>query len=236
MQGVLRLEDTTGKLAPIRLASGQLANLWLFNLFGVPLGFEQDPEDRELMVAESDVVAFCWDVPALLKMSSNEVSWALANYWCVVPGCWCSSPPSSLAALSPKHQHFAQGRRADSAATPCPRVPHARPCPRHRRRSFLLSGVACHYAAYSVGETPRTSNGQPEPDPEAWLAGRAQTVDITDPLRPEELPGKVTFKVCVCVSVCARSLVEKLWRLSCSVLCVPASPPVHPTAAQTHDA
>lgn len=109
LQGVLRLEDSSGKLAPIRLASGQLANLWLFNLFGVTLGFDQDPDERELMIAESDIVAFTWDVPALLKMSSNEISWALAGYWCarmVLEGSTCSwlaevSPcPTRVAALS----------------------------------------------------------------------------------------------------------------------------------------
>ena len=53
----------------------------LCNLFGVYIGFEQEPDHRCLAFAETDVTLFSWDVPAILHMASGAASVAVPAYW-----------------------------------------------------------------------------------------------------------------------------------------------------------
>uniref|UniRef100_A0A383W0F0 Cyclic nucleotide-binding domain-containing protein n=1 Tax=Tetradesmus obliquus TaxID=3088 RepID=A0A383W0F0_TETOB len=80
-------KDTNSPTSPynqqpvIAIPSGTLANLYLFNLFGICIGFEKDADDKALLLAATDVTLFSWDVTALLKISSGEVSIALPAYF-----------------------------------------------------------------------------------------------------------------------------------------------------------
>lgn len=44
----------------IAIPSGTLANLYLFNLFGICIGFEKDADDKPLLLAATDVTLFSW--------------------------------------------------------------------------------------------------------------------------------------------------------------------------------
>jgi hypothetical protein len=83
-------------------------------------------------------------------------------------------------------------------------VPHALDGCTSRPSPLRHAPATCRQ---SLDSSPFSSSGQPEPDPDAWLAGAAQTADITQPLQPEE-QDSITFKVCVCVCVCLQGAKE----------------------------
>lgn len=58
-----------------------LSRRYVLNLFGIFIGFESDPDMRDLMFAQTDVTLFSWDVPAVLHMASGAASVAVPAYW-----------------------------------------------------------------------------------------------------------------------------------------------------------
>jgi hypothetical protein len=59
-QGRLDLISRDSVAPPIPLASGAMANMYLFNLFGIYMGFENDVNDKTLLLAGTDVTLFSW--------------------------------------------------------------------------------------------------------------------------------------------------------------------------------
>ncbi|KAF8062726.1 hypothetical protein HT031_004056 [Scenedesmus sp. PABB004] len=82
-KGVLALDsaENPDPRGPLNIASGQAANLYLLNLLGIYIGFEQDPDTLSLLKAKTDVSVFCWSMDAMLKISCGSASTALPGYF-----------------------------------------------------------------------------------------------------------------------------------------------------------